>query len=128
MPQELSHEEILNNTLAEIHNRLAEISTYLKTGLAIFAKLNRDDLDTLEEQNKSICLDTNKGEYSNYVLITPNFEKSSDSIGYSKEKGLYLSCKYKHDNGKWSRNDYPLGDFERTAPINEDTSAFLEQE
>lgn len=127
MPKELTHEEIRNNILAEIHNRLAEISTYLKTGLAIFAKLNSDDLDTLEEQNKLIRTDTNEGVYSNYVLITPNSEKNSDGIGYSKEKGLYLSCKYKHDNGKWSRDDYPLGDFERTAPIDKNTGAFLEQ-
>ena len=33
----LTNEEIRNNILAEIHNRLAEISTYLKTGLAILA-------------------------------------------------------------------------------------------
>ena len=34
---ELTNEEIRNNILVEIHNRLAEISTYLKTGLAILA-------------------------------------------------------------------------------------------
>ena len=44
----LTNEEIRNNILVEIHNRLAEISTYLKTGLAILAKFDSDDLQTLE--------------------------------------------------------------------------------
>ena len=46
---ELDNKEIRNNILAEIHNRLAEISTYLKTGLAIFAKLNHYDTNFLRQ-------------------------------------------------------------------------------
>ena len=103
MPQELSHEEILNNTLAEIHNRLAEISTYLKTGLENDMAANIS-LDTLEDYRDK-----------------HGFKKSRHVIGFSKNKGLYSF-------GKNTLDKLPLGDFARTAPIDEDTGAFLEQE
>ena len=117
MPQELSHEEILNNTLAEIHNRLAEISTYLKTGLAIFAKLDHYDTNLLEnDMAANISLDTLEDYRDKH-----GFKKSRHVIGFSKNKGLYSF-------GKNTLDKLPLGDFARTAPIDEDTGAFLEQE
>ena len=114
---ELTNEEIRNNILAEIHNRLAEISTYLKTGLAIFAKLNHYDTNFLENDiAQNISLDISENYRDKHGL-----KKSRHVIGFSKDKGLYSFDKETYE-------DLPLGDFERTAPIDEDTGAFLEQE
>ena len=121
---ELDNEEIRNNILAEIHNRLAAISTYLKTGLAIFAKLNHNNLETIREQSSTIMLNTSFVKCDDYSLL-----HSNDNVGYSSDKGLYSSEIYDNANtNEKYEQKFPLGDFERTAPINEDTGAFLEQE
>ena len=121
MQAELTNEEILNNTLAEIHNRLAEISTYLKTGLAIFAKLEHYDTDFIENgMAANISLNTKEDYRDNHGL-----KKSKHVIGYSSDKGLY-AAEQKIVNRKTRETLYPLGDFERTAPIHKETGAFIE--
>ena len=121
MQTELTNEEIRNNIVAEIHDRLAEISTYLKTGLAIFAKLNHEDLERIRQQSATIMLDTSFINCDDYYLLHPN-----DTVGYSNDKGLYSSEIYDNTTtGKKYEQKFPLGDFRRTAPIDKTTGAFI---
>lgn len=112
----LDNVEIQNAILAEIHNRLGEISSYLKVGITLLAKLNDEEvLHSIDENTSSIALNTANIKCDNYTFYPPE-----TTIGYTKERGLY-------EARRSSRQVFPLGDFERTAPIDEKTGEFVKE-
>lgn len=103
--------EIRNNILAEIHNRLAEISAYLKVGITLLAKLSPDEVTIIQETEPSIDHSS-----THYHVLT-----GEGRVGCDTKHGLYI-------DGVFTGGSSPLGEMERTAPINEETCCFIENE
>ena len=112
----MDSEEVRNELLAEIHNRLAEISKFLEIGIAMFAKLDTDDLDMLKIECKNVSI--------RYIEDTYRILQDDDSsVGCNSAMGLFREI-YSEASGKISQ--IPLGeDTKRTHPIDEKTGCFL---
>lgn len=111
--------EMRNELLAEIHNRLAEISKFLEVGIALFARLDSYEIEVLKQKCGQISVihaDTNFG--TRYEL----FQDSSCDIGYNDSLGLHYS---EWDSGDKQERYFPLGDYERTCPVDENEGYFL---
>lgn len=114
----MDSEEVRNKLLAEIHNRLAEISKFLEVGIALFAKLDTYDLETLKDNCKKLDIET--------ATWSDNFRLSQDddyAVGFSSVMGLF------HEFGDRQRKNEvysPLGEYDkRIMPVNEETGYFL---
>lgn len=114
----MNSEEVRNKLLTAIHNRLAEISKFLEVGIALFAKLDTYDLETLKDNCKKLGIET--------VTWSDNFRLSQDddyAVGFSSAMGLFHEF--------WDRQQQkevcsPLGEYdERIMPVNEETGYFL---
>ncbi len=114
----MDSEEERTQLLAAIHNRLAEISKFLEVGIALFAKLNTCDLETLKDNCKKLDIET--------ATWSDNFRLSQDddyAVGFSSAMGLFHEF--------WDRQQRkevcsPLGEYdERIMPVNEETGYFL---
>ena len=107
-------EEVRNELLAKIHNRLAEISKFLEIGIAIFAKLSAYDLDDIKSECKNINIKAHDIFNNDYSLL----QDKDMRVGCNSSMGLHQEF--------WSKGEkrevyWPLGeDTERTCPIDED--------
>lgn len=116
-------EEIRNELLIEIHNRLAEISKFLEVGIALFARLNSYDLEELKNQCKKIY-----GQFSEYQRPYDIYQDEDSNIGCSSDKGLYIEVWDKEipKDEMPQQVIYPLGnDYVRTRPVDKETGYFL---
>lgn len=107
---DLDVDEQRNEILKGIHNQLAQINKWLEVIAVRYAKLNADDTvflkyeaESLEEKLKSISF------------------RDSSNVGYTQARGLYKSSL----NGNTEISE-PLGEYDRTAPIDSKTGFFIE--
>lgn len=108
--EDLDVEEQRNEILKGIHNQLAQINKWLEVIAARYAKLSSDDVEELRFDAED--LETHLEE----IIF-----RNSSNVGYSKERGLYKSFIMNNEE-KYE----PLGEYERTAPIDEETGFFYQ--
>ena len=107
--EDLDTDEQRNEILKEILNQLSKLNKWLEVGIALYAKLSDEDIEVLKEDALYISTDHNSNMW---FSDDPN-------MGYTKERGLY----------RRQRNiSEPLGDYDCTAPIDEDTGFFIENQ
>lgn len=107
--------EMRNELLAEIHNRLAEISKFLEVGIALFARLDSYEIESLKDECEKFSIThTHSGE----ALV----QDSDCTVGYNDRLGLHYTSWEKPTE---IERYYPLGKCERTCPIDEDNGYFL---
>ena len=102
--EDLDVEEQRNEILKGIHNHLAQINKWLEVIAARYARLDADDV---------FCLKT-ETDYLMTNFREAIFHEPSD-VGYTQKQGLYKE----YDEGD-KRICVPLGEYERTAPIDKD--------
>lgn len=114
----MDSEEVRTQLLTAIHNRLAEISKFLEVGIALFAKLNTCDLETLKDNCKKLDIET--------ATWSDNFRLSQDedyAVGFSSVMGLFHEF---WDRQRQKEVLSPLGEYdERIMPVDEETGYFL---
>ena len=110
--EDLDMEAQRNELLKGIHNQLAQINKWLEVIAVRYARLRDDeseslryDAEVLEENLESIAF------------------RNSSSVGYTQERGLYKSFMA---GGKETYE--PLGEYERTTPIDKETGFFIEED
>lgn len=122
---ELDHspESNISVMLGEIHNRLSEISNFLRVIAVKTAKLEIADVERLEFPTFELLYDY----YTKKPVAMELNEETEGAIGYSdKYEGLYLRSSNFEDR---EERDYAFGDYERRKGlVNEEKSyAFKEQ-
>lgn len=107
---DLDTDEQRNEILKGIHNQLSQINKWLEVIAARYTKLNADDTEFLRYDAAEIEDNLECVSYRN-----------GSNVGYTKERGLYKSSL----NGNTETRE-PLGEYNRTAPIDEKTGFFIE--
>ena len=110
--EDLDVEEQRNEILKGIHNQLSQINKWLEVIAARYAKLSADDVDGLRFDAERIHYDIDAISYGDF-----------SSVGYTKARGLYKTFL---NGGK--ETSEPLGEYQRTAPIDKETCFFIEEE
>ena len=108
---DLDTDEQRNEILKGIHNHLAQINKWLEVIAVHYGKLRDDDTESLrydaealEEKLESIAF------------------RNGSNVGYTQSRGLYKSFM---NCGKETCE--PLGEYERTDPIDEKTGFFVKK-
>ena len=102
--EDLDVDEQRNEILKGIHNHLAQINKWLEVIAARYARLDADDVFGLKTETDYLM--TN---FREAIFQEPSY------VGYTKKRGLYKE----YDEGD-KRICVPLGEYERTDPIDED--------
>ena len=114
----MDSEEVRNKLLAEIHNRLAEISKFLEIGIAMLAKLDSYELNALKTECKKVIIEA-VNRYEDEYSMSQDIDRD---VGCNSSKGLYLTFW----NKGMRREDFPLGeDDKRLWPVDEEEGHFL---
>ena len=106
----LGSDKQCNEILKGIHNQLAQINKWLEVIAVRYAKLNADDTEFLRYDAEKIEDNLEGVSYRN-----------GSNVGYTESRGLYKSSL----NGNTEISE-PLGEYDRTAPIDEKTGFFIE--
>ena len=107
----MNSKEVRNELLAEIHNRLAEISKFLEVGIAMLAKLDDFDIELLKSECEQLHITEIRGVYD--IL-----QEEDCDVGRNSDKGLYRKIWDKEAEMKISS---PLGTrYKRTCPVGDD--------
>ena len=114
-------DEVRNELLAEIHNRLAEISKFLEVGIALLAKLSIDDLTKLNCECQKVNIETRE----NYTASANEYHISQDDnlgVGYDSRRGLHYEGSVNGYQGAYR----PFGeDMTRSWPLDKFGVRFL---
>ena len=118
-------QEPQNSILAEIHNRLAEISKFLELIAVKYTKMSADDMEYLDKPR----IDTEERIVSEdgglpYACDEYIYRECDDvSIGFSDDIGLHRKfSRYDEKTGKLFEEVSPLNldSYEGTIPLDED--------
>lgn len=107
---DLDTDEQRNEILKGIHNQLSQINKWLEVIAARYTKLNADDTEFLRYDVAEIEDNLECVSYRN-----------GSNVGYTQARGLYKQFLI----GDTETRE-PLGEYERTAPIDEKTGFFIE--
>lgn len=107
---DLDTDEQRNEILKGIHNQLAQINKWLEVIAVRYAKLSAEDTEFLRYDAENLEDNLEGVSYRN-----------SSNVGYTEARGLYKTFM----NGNEETSE-PLGEYDRTAPIDEKTGFFIE--
>ena len=109
--EDLDVEEQRNEILKGIHNHLAQINKWLEVIAARYVKLRADDVEELRFDAENIPFGVDEISYGGF-----------SNVGYTQARGMYKSFQ----NGEKEICE-PLGEYERTEPIDEKTGFFVKK-
>ena len=110
--ENLDTDEQRNEILKGIHNQLAQINKWLEVIAVQYAKLSAEDTEFLRYDAAEIEDNLECVSYRN-----------GSNVGYTQARGMYKSFL---NGGEETRE--PLGEYDRTAPIDEKTGFFIEND
>ena len=109
--EDLDVDEQRNEILIGIHNQLSQINKWLEVIVARYVKLRADDVEELRFDAENIPFGVDEISYGGF-----------SNVGYTQARGMYKSFQ----NGE-KEICVPLGEYERTDPIDKD-GYFLEKD
>ena len=109
--EDLDVDEQRNEILIGIHNQLSQINKWLEVITARYVKLSADDVDDIKFDAENIPFGVDEISYGGF-----------SNVGYTQARGMYKSFQ----NGEKEICE-PLGEYERTDPIDEKTGFFVKK-
>lgn len=108
---DLDTDEQRNEILKGIHNQLSQINKWLEVIAVRYAKLNADDTEDLKMDTEYLYTNFDNNMSSGFI----------SNVGYTQARGLYKQFLI----GDTETRE-PLGEYDRTAPIDSKSGFFIE--